>query len=134
VRRFGCLLAVAMYLSSATVQAAGLCLIEVPANESDRALTGAVSYPCSAPTHDIAIESRVITAAEDCSILGNKLPLIVTSHGRTGWFGGHYSTAATIADAGFVVAAISHPGDNTADKSRVDDLSALLSDLMTLGG
>jgi predicted dienelactone hydrolase len=102
-----------------------LHLIEVPANDSDRTLTGAVWYPCSAPTQDIAIESRVITAAKDCSIVGNKLPLIVVSHGRAGWFGGHHSTAAAIADAGFVVAAISHPGDNMSDRSRVDDLSAL---------
>jgi predicted dienelactone hydrolase len=31
-----------------------------------------------------------------------------------------------LADAGFIVAAISHPGDNAADKSRVDDLSVLV--------
>jgi len=66
-----------------------------------------------------------VTVAENCSIVGNKLPLIVVSHGRAGWFGGHHSTAAAIADAGFVVAAISHPGDNMVDRSRVDDVSVL---------
>ena len=35
-----------------------------------------------------------------------------------GWFGGHHDTAAALADAGFVVAAINHPGDNGKDSSR----------------
>jgi len=68
----------------------------------------------------------VIVGTRDCSIAGEKLPLIAISHGRAGWFGGHHDTAAAIADAGFVVAAINHPGDNTSDKSRVDHLSVLI--------
>jgi predicted dienelactone hydrolase len=47
------------------------------------------------------------------------------SHGTIGWFGGHHDTAATLADAGFVVAAISQPGDTLSDPSRVGDLSIL---------
>jgi len=35
-------------------------------------------------------------------------------------FGGHKHTAAALADAGFVVAAIDHPGDTASDQSRVD--------------
>jgi predicted dienelactone hydrolase len=88
-------------------------------------MTGAVWYPCSAAARDIAIAGRVVSGVMDCSIVGNKLPLIIVSHGRAGWFGGHHSTAAVMADAGFVVAAISHPGDNATDRSRVDDLSVL---------
>ena len=41
--------------------------------------------------------------AKDC-------PVIVISHGSGGSFLGHHDTAETLADAGFVVAAISHPG------------------------
>lgn len=56
----------------------------------------------------------------------DKLPLIVISHGRTGWAGGHRDTAAFLADAGFVVAAINHPIDgSTGGMSRVDDLAYL---------
>ena len=44
--------------------------------------------------------------------LAPKLPLVVFSHGTAGWFGGHHDTAAALADAGFVVAAINHSGDN----------------------
>ena len=53
-------------------------------------------------------------AVPACPVTGEKLPLIVMSHGRRGWFGGHHDTAAALADAGFVVAALNHPGDTMA--------------------
>ena len=56
-----------------------------------------------------------------------KLPLVIFSHGYKGWFGGHHDTAAALADAGFVVAAIDHSGDNGNDTSRSDELSSFLS-------
>jgi predicted dienelactone hydrolase len=51
------------------------------------------------------------------------LPLIVVSHGRRGNFVGHHDTDEVLADAGFIVAAINHPGDTVSDLSRTDDLS-----------
>jgi predicted dienelactone hydrolase len=39
--------------------------------------------------------------------------LIVVSHGNLGAFYDHHDTAETLADAGFVVAAINHRGDNS---------------------
>jgi predicted dienelactone hydrolase len=70
------------------------------------------------------IENRVISGVRDCEMVGSKLPLIVISHGRTAWFGAHHDTAAALADAGYIVAAVNHPGDNSFDHSRTDDLSA----------
>ena len=49
---------------------------------------------------------------------------MVVSHGAGGSALGHHDTAATLADAGYVVAAISHPGDNFQDLSRQGYLSA----------
>jgi predicted dienelactone hydrolase len=65
-------------------------------------------------------------AVPECPITGERLPLIVMSHGRRGWFGGHHDTAAALADAGFVVAALNHPGDNRRDTSGTDSLSVLV--------
>jgi len=66
-------------------------------------------------------------------------PLVVISHGNGGWFRGHSDTARALADAGFVVAALTHPGDNYQDQSgalnltaRAPQLSALI-DYMTHG-
>ncbi|WP_332659363.1 alpha/beta hydrolase family protein [Brevundimonas sp.] len=64
-------------------------------------------------------------------------PLIVISHGNGGWYRGHYDTAEALAGAGFVVAALTHPGDNWRDDSQSTQLSArprhvsLLIDHMT---
>jgi predicted dienelactone hydrolase len=54
---------------------------------------------------------------------GNKLPLVVVSHGNGGSMLAHHDTAESLADAGFIVAAVDHPGDSIADLSRVADLS-----------
>ena len=68
----------------------------------------------------------VLPGVKDCPINGDHLPLIVVSHGRRGAFLAHNDTAAALADAGFVVAAINHPGDNAKDSGRTDEFSVLI--------
>jgi predicted dienelactone hydrolase len=68
-----------------------------------------------------------IQGVKDCPVTGTKLPLVIVSHGRGGWFGGHDGVVEALADAGFVVAAINHPGDNGNDRSQSDSLSVLAS-------
>jgi predicted dienelactone hydrolase len=59
-------------------------------------------------------------------VSGEKLPLIVISHGYGGYFAGHHDTAEVLADAGFVVVALSHPVDAGGDDmSRADTLAVL---------
>jgi predicted dienelactone hydrolase len=67
-----------------------------------------------------------LPGVKDCPVAGNRLPLIVVSHGRRGSFLGHVDTATALADAGFVVAAINHPGDTARDSSRTDEFSVLV--------
>jgi predicted dienelactone hydrolase len=50
-------------------------------------------------------------------VAGRSLPLIVMSHGSGGSFEGHYDTALALTEAGFVVAAVTHTGDNYRDNS-----------------
>src|SRR5450830_488964 len=104
--------------------AAGFTFIEVPADKDGPVLRGAVWSPCSTSAGRISLGPLVIDGVKDCSISGARLPLVVISHGTGGSFLGHHDTAATLADAGFVVAAISHPGDNFQDVSRQAYLSA----------
>ena len=107
-------------------EAAGLRFIDIPADANGPALTGAVWSPCDGPPQEIKVRLATIAAARNCPVVGERLPLIVISHGSGGWFGAHRDTAAALADAGFVVAAVDHPGDNTTDRSRIDTLSILL--------
>ena len=119
-------LAVAALLSclTARVEAAGIQLVN-----DGSALAGAIWYPCAGepkvvPLGDLAVAADFgLLGVKDCPVTGTKLPLIVFSHGRGGWFGQHHDTAEALADAGFVVAAINHPGDNGNDLSKRDDLS-----------
>ena len=93
------------------------------------ALSGAIWYPCQGEPKPVELGDLAVgvdyglVGVKDCPVTGAKLPLVVFSHGRTGWFGGHHDSAAALADAGFVVAAINHPGDTAKDSSRSDDLS-----------
>ncbi len=91
-------------------------------------------YPAagSAETQRIGLyEHTVVRGAE---VQGEALPLVVMSHGTGGHFTGHLDTASALAGAGFVVAALTHPGDNWRDSSgatqverRPKDLSALIT-------
>jgi predicted dienelactone hydrolase len=47
---------------------------------------------------------------------------VIFSHGNGGSFGGHSDTAAALAEAGFVVAAVTHTGDNFQDQSYAGQL------------
>ena len=49
-------------------------------------------------------------------------PLIVISHGNGGDFRSHEATARALAEAGFVVASLTHTGDNWRDQSRAADV------------
>ncbi|HEY4066802.1 MAG TPA: prolyl oligopeptidase family serine peptidase, partial [Burkholderiaceae bacterium] len=79
----------------------------------------------AAPT-EIKVGPFPMLATRDCPVAGTKLPLIVISHGHQGSYLGHRDTAQVLADAGFVVAAISHPGDSAQDSSRSGELSVFV--------
>lgn len=104
--------------------AAGIQLLD-----ADPALSGAIWYPCAAEPTYVALGRLSVAAdfglkgAKDCPVTGAKLPLVIYSHGRGGFFGQQHDTAEALADAGFVVAAINHPGDTVGDPSRRDTLS-----------
>jgi predicted dienelactone hydrolase len=108
----------------------GFQFIEVPADTDSPACDGAIWYPCSEPPGEIdlgkiaAMFGITVIAVKGSPISGDKLPLVVVSHGRGGHFVSHHDTIETLADAGFVVAAINHPGDTYFDMSRSGDLSA----------
>src|SRR4029450_5299060 len=116
--------------ASAKAEAAGLRFIDIPADANGPALTGAGLSPCDQAPRQIRIRMVTLAAARNCPVAGDRLPLIVMSHGSGGWFGAHRDTDAALADAGFVVSARAHPGDNAADPSRIDTLS-ILSDRPT---
>jgi predicted dienelactone hydrolase len=109
-------------------EAAGIQLLD-----SGPSLAGAIWYPCAGEPKHVALGDLAVAAdfglmgVKDCPVTGAKLPLVIVSHGRGGWFGGHHDTIEALADAGFVVAAINHPGDNGNDSSQRDKMSVWAS-------
>lgn len=113
-------------LAATGAQAAGLSLIEVPSGANGPALAGAIWYPCAEPPGDVDLGPLTVPGSKDCPIRGDKLPLVVISHGNLGAFFDHHDTAEALADAGFVVAAITHRGDNTPNFADGADPSVMV--------
>jgi predicted dienelactone hydrolase len=115
---------IALILSSLLLTAeaiatqAGWRQIIIPGSTADAAPTVvALYYPTQAPARTIAMGPftvRVaIQAPPDTTVKG----LIVLSHGIGGTELGHTSLAEALAQHGYLVAALRHPGDNWQDRS-----------------
>ena len=81
-------------------------------------------YPSDAPKTARDLGPFKQDVATGGRIYGTRLPLVIVSHGTGGSAFTHYATAISLADAGFVVAALTHPGDNYQDQSRAVDILA----------
>src|SRR5262249_30960815 len=107
--------------------AAGFRFFNVPADADGPALAGALWYPCAEPPGTLQLGPYLLPVTKDCPLSGGKHPLTVVSQGGAGRFLAHHATAEAFADAGFIVAAITHPGQKAQDNSRINALSAFAS-------
>jgi predicted dienelactone hydrolase len=79
----------------------------------------ALWYPTAGtPRPTTFISGQLLSVAQDSRVEGTGLPLVVISHGNDGSALSHVDLAMDLADAGYVVAAPTHAGDNYADRSR----------------
>jgi predicted dienelactone hydrolase len=82
---------IAAFCCAATpVRAAGIQFIDVPIEAENAVLSGAVWYPCAEPAQQVRLHGLSISGTMDCPISGGRFPLVVISHGMTGWVGGHH--------------------------------------------
>ena len=116
----------AVCVAAPLAHAAGLRSIDIPADADGPAIHGLVWYPCAEKPAEIPVGIFTLTGVKDCPVAGDHLPLVAASHGRGGSLLGNRDTAETLADHGFVVAAINHPGDTAQDLSRSSDLSVFV--------
>jgi len=110
-------------LSDGAAHAAGFQRLNLPMDQNGPGLQGAVWTPCAEAAGDIKVGRVAMQGVQGCKLPEGRYPLIVLSHGSAGSYLSHHDTAAALADAGFVVAAINHVGDNAQDKSRQGYLS-----------
>ncbi len=96
---------------------AGFEQVMVP-DPGGAALEVGIWYPSKALAAPQRLGLFEQTVADGGAVAGRDLPLIVMSHGTGGSFEGHYDTALALAEAGFVVAAVTHTGDNYRDETQ----------------
>ncbi len=82
----------------------------------------AIWYPTATPAREQSLGPFTMTVALDApfsSTESSARPLIVVSHGTGGNNLTHQELAAALARSGYIVAALTHPGDNFRDRSMV---------------
>ena len=106
-----------LMLAATCVHAAGFQQ-GAAADPSGKPLVIGIWYPSLAIAKPVSMGPTTMTVAMNAPVNGKALPMIVMSHGTGGSYLGHFDTAIALADAGFVVVAMNHTGDNYADQSR----------------
>lgn len=119
-----CLVTLLLALADPPAVAAsvGFAVLQVPAG-SEPPLEVGVWYPADAPSRPTAVGLFAQDVAPGATVRGRSLPLVVISHGNGGNFASHADTALALAQAGFIVAAPTHTGDNNRDQSRATDIA-----------
>lgn len=107
----------AMSLACWCVHAAGFQTgLAVDAN--GKPIQIAIWYPSLATPAPMTLGLTTMAVALNGPVAGRALPLVAISHGNGGSSLSHVDTAIALADAGYVVVAVTHTGDNYADQSR----------------
>ncbi|KJK17133.1 dienelactone hydrolase [Pseudomonas sp. BIGb0427] len=82
-------------------------------------------YPSTAPERSSRIDGYRVQAWEGAPMVIGRYPLLMLSHGNTGTPLALHDLATALARRGFIVVAVTHPGDNARDHSRLGTLSNL---------
>ncbi len=86
-------------------------VVEVDGEEAPHALW----YPASVPSERIAVGPFTMSATRDAPLGAGEYGLVLISHGTGGGRFNHRGTAVRLAEAGYIVAAPEHAGDNWRD-------------------
>ncbi|MNQ27753.1 Alpha/beta hydrolase family protein [compost metagenome] len=82
-------------------------------------------YPSTGIEHSSQVGGYRIQASEDARVAIGRFPMLMLSPGNTGTPLALHYLATSLARKGFVVVAVTHPGDNSRDHSRLGTLSNL---------
>jgi predicted dienelactone hydrolase len=117
------LIAAFIQFAAATASAGvGFSTVSIP-DDRGPPIEAGIWYPTDAAARPSHVALFMQNVAPDAPVAGRDLPLVVMSHGHGGSFSSHADTAYALAEAGFVAAALTHPGDNYRDQSRAIQIS-----------
>lgn len=100
---------------------AGWMQIQVAGTTTDAPqMTVALYYPTMVAARTIAMGPFTINAAIGARPVDKVKALLLLSHGNAGTELGHSTLAQALAQSGYLVAALRHPGDNWQDRSLIE--------------
>jgi predicted dienelactone hydrolase len=111
------LLSLVAVVSAPALAANGIAFREVHEAITGTTMPAAVIYPAAGPAASAELGPYRVAATPGLPIAAGPHPLVLISHGHGGSALGHHDLATALADAGFIVAAIEHAGDNHRDQS-----------------
>jgi predicted dienelactone hydrolase len=117
MKRLFLVLTLLLIAGAARAHDVGFQQLTIP-NGADKPITVGVWYPTAVAASPQSLGLQTQTVAPDAPVVDAAFPLVVLSHGTGGSFSDSYDVAIALAKAGFVVAALSHPGDTFDDHSR----------------
>ncbi|MFN7694801.1 MAG: alpha/beta hydrolase family protein [Burkholderiales bacterium] len=121
VARLSLLSCMGALLHAASPAQVGLAPLKVPGGPLEPATTQvALYYPTAAEAKPVAMGPFTVTGAFQAAPTATVKGLIVLSHGTGSTERGHTSLAQALAQGGYLVAALRHPGDNWQDTSLRD--------------
>jgi predicted dienelactone hydrolase len=85
----------------------------------------AIWYPSNVPEATLTRGPFTMSVSNNSEPIQKKYPLVMLSHGTGGLSLTHHEIAAATARAGFILVALTHPGDNYRDRSMVGKLDYL---------
>ena len=107
--------------TAANANPIGFQTTTLPAPHNDRALEMAVWYPATTTAEPKLIANNLVfigvLAVPDAAPTPGKHPLVVLSHGYGGNWGKQAWLASALAQQGYIVAAVNHPGTTSQDRS-----------------
>ncbi len=103
---------------------AGLQLTQLATSATEN-IEIAIWYPSNVAEAILTRGPFTMSVSNNSEPIKTKYPLVMLSHGTGGLSLTHHEIAAATARAGFIVVALTHPGDNYRDRSMVGKLDYL---------
>lgn len=98
-----------------TPYSAGFSRVTVGDPETGGRITAGIWYPTQAREARVSEQSRSFSVARDAMPAQGSYPFVLLSHGSGTWYGAHHDSCEFLARHGYVLASVTHPGDNFED-------------------
>ena len=86
-------------------------------DSTGRPIEVGIWYPSKAQAAPTTIGMIAQSVAVAGAVDGEKLPVVIFSHGNVGWYGDRSDTATLLSENGLVAVSLTYPGDNYKDSS-----------------